>query len=322
MRYVPWDELHGQPNIIVDGYPAEGTLITLSHWEGSGSPDEIADDLSTQIAFRYLDRPDLHVSVDAVSNNHFDEDGLSGIYAVLEPEAALARREQIIDVASAGDFGVFRDREAARVAFALMSLADEDRSPLGSDLFKRPYPEQSAAMYSEGLSKYPEMLASPDRFRALWEQEDAWLSESEKIAESGAMTIEGHPDIDLAIVRLPENGEAPISSEADILGMHQAAIHNRTQMFRTLVIKGNRYLVRYRYETWVRYVSRPTMARVDLAPLANELTEREAAGTTWSFDGNDELTPRLRIKGGGEGSLSPDEFTSSVTEFLRRALLP
>ena len=116
MRYVPWDELKGRPNIIVDGYPADGTLITLSHWRGSGSPEELADDLSTQIAFRYLDRPDLKVDAELVSNNHFDEDGLAGIYAILHPDEALAHRERIIDVASAGDFGVFTDRGAARRA--------------------------------------------------------------------------------------------------------------------------------------------------------------------------------------------------------------
>ena len=323
MKYVPWDELKGQPNIIVDGYPAEGTLITLSHWEGSGSPAEIEGDLSTQIAFNYLDRPDLHVNVDAVSNNHFDEDGLSGIYAVLSPNEALARREQIIDVASAGDFGVFKNLDAARIAFALMTMADEDRSPLGSAVFGRPYPEQSAAFYSEGLAKYPEMIAVPDRFRSLWEDEDAWLAESEKLAESGALTIEELPDIDLAIVRIAgANGEAPISSGADVLGVHQGTIHNRTSMFRTLVVRRNRFIVHYRYETWVRYVSRPTMLRVDLAPLAEELTARETSPVQWKFDGNDELTPRLRTKAGIESTLSPDDFIAAVTEFLRRSLLP
>lgn len=321
MRYVPWDELHGQPNIIVDGYPAEGTLITLSHWVGSNSPDEIAGDLSTQIAFNYLDRPDLRVTAEAVSNNHFDEDGLSGIYAVLHPEDALARREQIIDVASAGDFGVFEDRDAARIAFALMTLADEERSPLERSIFEQPYPEQAAAQYEEGLARFPEMLTSPDRFRALWEEEDAWLARGEKLAGSGEIRIEEHPDIDLAIVTLPENGEAPISSEADILGVHQAVIHNRTGMFRTLVTCGNRYIVRYRYETWVRYVSRPTLPRVDLAPLAAELSERDSSTAGWKFDGNDGLTPKLRIEGGGESSLSPEEFTSAVTGYLRRALI-
>jgi uncharacterized protein DUF6687 len=322
MRYVPWDDLHGEPNIIVDGYPAEGTLITLSHWVGSGSPDELADDLSTQIAFRYLDRPDLHVSVEAVSNNHFDEDGLSGIYAILHPAEALDRRAQIIDVASAGDFGVFDSRDAARVAFALMSYADEERSPLGGDVFDKSYTAQSGAIYEEGLAKFPEMLAYPAHFRAMWEEEDAWFQRDLDRVGAGEITIEELPDLDLAIVRLPDDGDAPIDSEADILGCHQGAIHNRTRMFRTLVIRGNRYIVRYRYETWVRYVSRPTMPRVDLAPLASELSGRESTGAVWAFDGIDNLTPKLRVKGGGESSLSPDDFIASATEFLRRAATP
>src|SRR5687768_1250126 len=115
MEYVAWDELGGRPSIIVDGYPAEGTVLTLSHWRGSGSPEELADDLSTQIAFRYLDRPDLAVDAEAVSNNHFDEDGLCGIFAVLHPGEALARRDRLIQVASTGDFDTFQDRDMARV---------------------------------------------------------------------------------------------------------------------------------------------------------------------------------------------------------------
>jgi len=320
MRYVPWDDLGGEPNIIVDGYPADGTLITLSHWVGSGSPDELADDLSTQIAFRYLDRPDLWVGAEAVSNNHFDEDGLCGIYAVLHPPEAQAAREKIIDVASAGDFGVFSSRDAARVAFALMSYADAERSPLGAEVFARPYPAQSAALYEECLTTLPDMLAATDRFQPWWEAEDAWLQRDLDRVSGGAITIEEMPEIDLAIVTLPDDGDPLVDSEADILGCHQGAIHNRTSMFRTLVVRGDRYIVRYRYETWVRYVSRPTMPRVDLSPLATELTAGESGGTRWTFDGNDSLTPKLRIEDGAGSSMSPEEFVSAVTRYLSRSI--
>ena len=54
-------------------------------------------DTSTAIVFNYLDRPDLHVPADIVSNNHFDEAGLVGIYALLEPAAAASRRDLLID---------------------------------------------------------------------------------------------------------------------------------------------------------------------------------------------------------------------------------
>src|SRR5438309_948341 len=104
MRYVAWDELGGRANVIVDGYGTEGTVLTLSHWPGSGTPEALADDLSTQIAFRYLDDPSFHVDADAVSNNHFDEDGLCGIFALVHPHEALEQRTLLIDVASAGDF--------------------------------------------------------------------------------------------------------------------------------------------------------------------------------------------------------------------------
>jgi hypothetical protein len=317
MRYTPWDELKGRPNIIVDGYPADGTLITLSHWRGSGSPDELADDLSTQIAFRYLDRPDLKVDADLVSNNHFDEDGLAGIYAILHPDEALARRERIIEVASAGDFGVFTDRDAARIAFALMTMADEDRSSLGSDAFAKPYPQQSALLYEEGLARFPEMLDHPDEFKGLWQLEDAWFERDDERARNGAITIEERPEIDLAIVRLPDDGDGAFESEFSLLGAHQAAIHNRTRLNRVALIRGDRYAVRYRYETWVKYVSRPTMPRIDLAPLAEELTAQETGGSRWEFDGNDALTPWLKSSPGS--SLTSDDFLTSVDVFLRRA---
>jgi hypothetical protein len=317
MRYVPWDELKGRPNIIVDGYPADGTLITLSHWRGSGSPDELADDLSTQIAFRYLDRPDLKVDADLVSNNHFDEDGLAGIYAVLHPDEALARREQIIEVASAGDFGVFADRDAARIAFSLMTMADEDRSNLGSEIFSRPYPQQSALLYEEGLARFPEMLEHPDRFKGLWQLEDAWFERDDERARTGAITIEERPEIDLAIVRLPDDGDPAFESEFSLLGAHQSAIHNRTRLNRVALIRGDRYAVRYRYETWVQYVSTPTMPRIDLSPLAEDLTAQETGDSRWEFDGNDALTPWL--KSSAASSLTPEDFVATVDGFLRRA---
>ena len=133
MRYLPYAAASSEPNIIVDGTANDRTLITLSHWRRSGTPADLMADTSTAIVFNYLDRPDLHVAADVVSNNHFDEDGLVGIYALLEPEATASRRDLLIDVAEAGDFGVFRSRRAARIAFAISAHACLGCSPT-SDL--------------------------------------------------------------------------------------------------------------------------------------------------------------------------------------------
>src|SRR5688572_31056596 len=95
-QYVPYDELGDRPNIIVDGAANPHTLITLSHWPDSNTPEVLKDDLSAQIVFRYLDRPDSWVDVDAVSNSHFDEDGLVGVYSVLNPDHAQRHRALLV----------------------------------------------------------------------------------------------------------------------------------------------------------------------------------------------------------------------------------
>src|SRR3954463_15141316 len=103
MRFVPYEELGEQPNVIVDGSGTPSTVLTLSHWPGSRVPPSLAADLSAEIVVRYLEQPELHVDVDVVSNNHFDQDGLMGVWALVEPEQALTHRELLIDVARAGD---------------------------------------------------------------------------------------------------------------------------------------------------------------------------------------------------------------------------
>jgi hypothetical protein len=98
MRYIPYQELKELPNIIVDGSGNQHSVLVLSHWPHSGTPQEFKDDLSAQIVFRYLDRPDLQVSVEAVSNNHFDQDGLISLYTIFNPEQAQGQRDLLIDI--------------------------------------------------------------------------------------------------------------------------------------------------------------------------------------------------------------------------------
>lgn len=305
MKYVPYHELGGRPNIVVDGEGTDGTVLTLSHWPGSGTPPELAADLSTQIAFRYLETPSAHVSAEAVSNNHFDEDGICGVFTVLEPGEARARRALLIDVASAGDFSTYASRNAARISMALMAFEDSDRSPIASALAGRSYPDQVGIVMTELLPRLTEMLDHPDRYEDLWKEEDARLSESEEAIARGLVTIEEAPEFDLAIVTVPEAfGE-----------VHPMAVYNRTSRHRIMTLQPHRCTVRYRYETWVTFVSRPVMPRVDLKPLARRLGEQDS--TTWTFDGIGHITPTLRPA--GDSSLAPERFRDVVESFLRSA---
>jgi hypothetical protein len=147
MRFLPYAETTSVPNVIVDGARNVGTVLTLSHWPKSGTPAALKADTSTEIVFNYLDRPDLRVNADVVSNNHFDEDGLVGIFALLQPAAAARHRALLVDVAQAGDFGIFRTRQAARIAFTLSAYSDAGTSPLPRALFELPYPKLTAELY-------------------------------------------------------------------------------------------------------------------------------------------------------------------------------
>src|SRR4051794_23739606 len=101
MRYVPYPELDGRPNVIVDGAGTDATVLTLSHCPGSTVPSALAADLSAEIAVKYLEHPEHHVAADVVSNNHLDEDGLMGVFALVDPGFALAHRDLLVDVARA-----------------------------------------------------------------------------------------------------------------------------------------------------------------------------------------------------------------------------
>ena len=305
MRYLPYAAASSEPNVIVDGTPNDRTLITLSHWRRSGTPADLMADTSTAIVFNYLDRPDLHVPADVVSNNHFDEDGLVGIYALLEPEAAASRRDLLIDVAQAGDFGVFRSRRAARIAFAISAHVDPAMSPFPRPLFDRPAPQVEEGLYRALLDVLPRLLADVDEYRSLWGPEDAGLTNTEHLFDAGRVTIEEQPELDLAVVRGPSAGE-----------WHPMAVHTRTAATRLLLVHGARVEFRYRYESWVQMASRRPALRVDLTALAGELTREDGADGRWRFEGVEHITPRM-YREGGASILTPEDIRRRLEAALR-----
>jgi hypothetical protein len=322
MHYLPHDELGDGWNIIVDGAGNSKSLITLSHWPHSGTPRELKDDLSAQIVFRYLDRPDCWVNAEVVSNNHFDEDGLVGVYALLHPSEARAQRALLTDIAAAGDFGTYRLREAARAVFVLSAFADPELSPLAADIFREPYPKLAARLYLELLPKLPEIITNLERFRLYWEREDALLDEAEAMIRKGTITIEEIPCLDLAIVTLPEDvavGKVHRFAQERRAACHPMALHGAIGSFRVLLVQGRRYELQYRYESWVQYMSRRPLPRIDLNPLTQRLSEEEGGAGRWVFDGVDEIAPRMRLVGAEESRWSEDRFVKSVKEFLATA---
>lgn len=321
MRYLPYTQLRDTPNVIVDGAAQGATVLTLSHWPHSGTPRDLADDLSAQIVFHYLDRPGQRVAAGVVSNNHFDEDGLMGVYTLMDPDRARARQALVTDVAAAGDFGTFEHRDAARISFTISAFTERDRSPLDRSIFDLGYDDYCGAMYEELLPRVPEMLERPDRFREHWHDEDAHLEASEAAVASGEIGIEEVPAADLAVVTVPETWRHRTVhrfTQRRTQAVHPMAIHNATRCLRLLLTEGRRYEVQFRYETWVQYISRRPAPRVDLTPLAESLTADESGGQ-WLFDGVNAISPALRLEGADESALSPEEFRACLDGFLATA---
>lgn len=304
MEYRPYGELREIPHVVVDGSAQPGTVLTLSHWPGADCPEPLRADLSAEIAFNYLDRPDLHVDVGSVTNNHFDQDGLVGVFALTRPEEATRRRDRLIDIARAGDFSRFRERDAARAAIAVAAL--------GATADGDPYPEV--------LHDLPRLVDDVGAFRALWADEDEHITETERALADGTITIEEDPDIDLAIVRVPDAWHertvhrfTTTSSSA----AHPYAVHNATDRFAVLTLGGGPPELRYRYETWILYTSRRPRPRVDLSALARDLTEADSGGR-WAFDGVEALSPALHHEGGAS-ALEDETFVTAVRAALRAA---
>jgi hypothetical protein len=322
MQYVPYHKLGKEPNVIVDGQANDSTVLTLSHWPNSHTPAELKDDLSAQIVFRYLAntaKSPLPSGI-VVSNNHFDEDGLISLYSMLNPQAAAEEQSSLVDIASAGDFGTFKDRESARISFVLSAWANPELSPLNQAVFARPYPEVTAILYEELLVRLPKIIQKIDNLRRYWQEEDSFLDTTEEAISSGLITLEEIPEIDLLVVQVQDIKFPYITRErcpswiSSVL--HPMALHNLTERMRVLVMQGQRYELYYRYETWVDFVSRPLAKRLDLSRLAKSLSAMENGRGRWHFNGNDEIIARLRLVDGHESRIQPDDFLIEIKRAL------
>jgi Family of unknown function (DUF6687) len=316
MKFVPYHLLDGRPSVILDGSPAPGTVLTVTHWPGYPPPAGIEDDLSAQMAFRLLERPELVPDeAEAVSNNHFDQDGLVSVYALVAPDEAVMRRTFLEEVAFAGDFALCRDRDAARVSMLLSALADGDDLPAD-------YPERTGVLYEDVLGRLPELCNHIGSHRDIWGEEDATLDASDAAFEDGRAVIEERPDVDLAVVTMaedtPESGGHRFGGDW-VSGLHPMAVNTRTERVTLARLRGRRYDVELRYEGWVQMRSRPVRPRRDLAPLAARLQDEESGDAVWSATPVSGLLPRLHLGDGQESSIAPDRFVELLTDHLRTA---
>jgi hypothetical protein len=152
----------------------------------------------------------------------------------------------------------------------------------------------------------------------LWADEDADLSASQEAIAEGVVTIQEWPEVDLAVVTIPDAEESRSGHRfagMSFDGVHPMALHSATDCVRLLVIHGRRYQFVDRYETWVQFRSRQTLPRVDMRPLAEMLTGGERESAKWTASQPGSLTPVLRVD--GESSLDSEVVRQMVIAHLR-----
>jgi hypothetical protein len=287
VNYVPYSKLSGVPNVVVDGAAQEDTVLTLSHWPGSDSPAEFRADTSAEMVLNYLETPGAKKQyapkVKAVSNNHFDEDGLCAVWAMLHPKRAAKMRALLVDVATAGDFNTYRRPQAAKVVFTIRSYADPDISPVYEELDGDD--GTGSARYQALLPLLEGFMEDTDRYGPYWDEEWSAMLRSKTAMVMGEIELREIPHVDLAVAETAEP-------------LHPMVLYNNTERLRVLTaLPDGYYCLRYRYETWVQYTSRAVMPRVDLTPLVPRLQELERGAGTWTFEGNSSITPTFQPLG-------------------------
>lgn len=326
MQYIPYNRLAGIPNIIVDSVAVDSTKLTLSHWPGNNTPEELKADLSAEIVFNFLDSDLEFPAVEVVSNNHFDEDGLVGMFALFQPELAQEERKFLIDVATTGDFGTYKDREAARVCFVLQAWTQPPNSPLNRGVFQKSYDEIIAILYEELLPRFGNLFQRVHYLEQYWSEEDTLLDWSEKAIETGDISIEEFPEIDFAVITSPNNktwiDARPIISGArwTHATCHQFAVHNKTNASRILISDGENHDFYYRYESWVETVVRQPQKRLDLKELAAKLTKLENKNKSeWKAESIEDIVPHLNLHASCKSLLSTKSVKDSFVEYFTAA---
>ena len=322
-RFTPYAAARSLPNIVVDGPPLPSTLLTLSHWPNNQSPVTLRRDTSTATAFAYLDAIDQHQDVPWVTNNHFDEDGLFSMYAVVEPEQALQDRALLTAGSFAGDFGVVTSRDVARLCFAIEALADPDVSPLPAEIFAEP--DRVAALYTALLESLPAVLRDYHdgwpRYGDLWALQDEHLESSRALLADGIVTLVEAPALDLVVVRIPaylRRRTARRYLVDEPAAVHPFAINSATACSRILRVQGDHYEFEYRYESWVQLATRRVALRVRLDGLAGRLNELEKS-PGWVAEDPTGTAPRLHRPDGSPSTIPLDTFLLELEGALTSA---
>lgn len=335
------DAVTSERLVTVDGAWGQPGL-NLSHWPGHATPKELAHDLSTGVALRFarLSRArqdELAAGCVALANNHYDTDGVCALFAVREPDAALAREKELLDVAATGDLFRFPSERAYAIDLVIGGLADEQRSPLREHFATLDDRARRELVLNEAVRVLPELLdGALEPYAELWkrELEDA-LADRRDLATAAKDEI---VHLDLAAWTAPHDARSS-RANATAFDPGRHALLGSTSADRVLVVGPRESGTTYRFlvntTSWFDLVSRRPPPRPDLAALAKRLNELEGARAdddlAWRAQPIASPSPELWFGGAehawfaehcaalGPSRLAPTVVRAEIVEALRAA---
>jgi hypothetical protein len=323
------DGLAGEPLLSVDGTVDDA--LHLSHWEGNATPEELRADTSTEIALNFVAWPrreEWARGVRVVTNNHFDADGVLSVWTVLNGERALDLRDELVSAAEAGDFSEFPGERAVRVSVLLQGgdnpFVPGVNSPLVAHLAGGARVDEKRA-YELVLPEVERVLTRTDEYEPLWRKGWEEIARGLESFARGRSCVEEDAESRFSVVTLaPDLYGGAGFDPARHATPYTAVAHNaRGEVFLVATPLGGgwSYRIDYPYYCWAETVTRPRVARRDLAPLVERLNELEGAGGgSWKPD-RSELTSAVKfLDAGGRPSASrlrPEEVAAQLRETLR-----
>jgi hypothetical protein len=321
------DAIAEVPKLSVDG--TVDNSVHFSHWKGNETPESVKADTSTETVLKLVaapNRAELTRSIELVTNNHFDTDGVLSVWAMLAGERALPLRDRLIAAAEAGDFSELSSVDGVRASIVIQgsdSPIDKSGSPLAAKLAGGPV-EDEARAYLLVLPQVEQVITRTDDYEELWR--DSW-QRIETALESfarGDSRVDAFGDARVSVVSLAPGifGPAGFNPDRDAAPFTAISHHAKGELFliATPLNGGWAYRIDYPYYSWAETVVRPPVARRDLSSLMAKLNDLEqSAAGKWRTDSSELASAAKFLDESGRmtaSKLTPDIIASRLRESM------
>jgi len=297
-------EVGPEPVVYVDGSPIGGGDrpgdLHLSHWPGNRTPEALRRDLSTEVAFAFLDLPEgererLVEGRSAFVLNHLDTDGAAALFTLVRPGSAARHRALLHEVAAAGDFFHAPSERAVAIDAALRNLTVPERSDLARELTAAGLAddERRARLLDAMLDLLGAMLEDESAAEDLWRADlERFRSDREALARAAFDDLV-YMDFGVWLARADDaDGFDP--------GRHALLAEGRLDRVLALAEAPGGTIARLVIGTrsFFDLASGPGSPRPDLAAAARELNRREGTdpdgdAPAWRHQRQDGASPEL-----------------------------